>query len=314
MSQWCFGFLCVLATYSCALGCQPQGTSVVTDVLPRGTVARIGNEAISITELRTTAAAQHSEVVSALASLVDDARLASAARRAGLDRRSDVVQATRSLQARSATVWLWRGAQSAATDAEIAATRSRRWREFDRPESVRVVHVVVRRPAAENTSENLSSRLRAAASPLLGTLRAAPSPEEFVTLASALKKRDDFDIVAQPLPAFARDGRVVENDGDGGMDPQFAKAAFELAKPGDTSGLVESSFGIHVIRLVERLPETHASNAEFLARAEVDILRQRGRAHYDELLRRLRTSRAVSAEPAAESLMEASVKSLLESH
>jgi len=43
------------------------------------------------------------------------------------------------------------------------------------------------------------------------------------------------------------------------MDPAFADAAFALAKPGDVSEPVLSSFGWHVIKLEERKPAVQRS-------------------------------------------------------
>jgi len=40
----------------------------------------------------------------------------------------------------------------------------------------------------------------------------------------------------------------------GRMDPEFDKAAFVLAKPGDVSDVVRTEFGLHIIRLEERKP------------------------------------------------------------
>ncbi|WP_318462783.1 peptidylprolyl isomerase [Photobacterium leiognathi] len=47
----------------------------------------------------------------------------------------------------------------------------------------------------------------------------------------------------------AKDGGKLDWFGKGVMDPAFEEAAFSLAKPGDMSGLVKSSFGYHIILL-----------------------------------------------------------------
>ncbi|WP_163922268.1 peptidylprolyl isomerase [Photobacterium sp. Alg240-V54] len=47
----------------------------------------------------------------------------------------------------------------------------------------------------------------------------------------------------------AKDGGKLEWFTKGTMDPAFEKEAFALAKPGDMSGLVKSSFGYHIILL-----------------------------------------------------------------
>ena len=43
--------------------------------------------------------------------------------------------------------------------------------------------------------------------------------------------------------------------GPGNMVPQFEAAAFALKRPGDMTGVVESSFGFHIIRLEDTRPE-----------------------------------------------------------
>ena len=39
----------------------------------------------------------------------------------------------------------------------------------------------------------------------------------------------------------------------GSFVPEFDAAAFALKKPGDLSGIVETQFGLHIIRLEERV-------------------------------------------------------------
>jgi len=90
--------------------------------------------------------------------------------------------------------------------------------------------------------------------------------EEGRRLAEAARARvlagADFNAVAKEV---SEDPSAAGNSGKLGfftraeMDPAFADAAFALAKPGDVSEPVLSSFGWHVIKLEERKPAVQRS-------------------------------------------------------
>lgn len=75
-------------------------------------------------------------------------------------------------------------------------------------------------------------------------------------LLARLKKGEDFAGLAKQFsqdPGSAARGGELEVFKRGQMVPAFDAAAFAL-KPGELSGVVESPFGFHIIRLEERLP------------------------------------------------------------
>lgn len=58
------------------------------------------------------------------------------------------------------------------------------------------------------------------------------------------------------------DGSTASKGGDLGrfytkdeLVPNFARAAFDLKKPGDISGVIRSRYGYHIIKLIRRRPK-----------------------------------------------------------
>jgi len=65
---------------------------------------------------------------------------------------------------------------------------------------------------------------------------------------------------------------------DGWVEKPFSEASFELKQPGDTSGVVTTSFGYHVIYLVRFIPAEHVTLAEATPKLRQDL--------FPELLKR----------------------------
>ena len=84
-------------------------------------------------------------------------------------------------------------------------------------------------------------------------------------LYSRLKKGENWDkLVAQ----FSEDAGSAANGGElppfgtGRMIPSFEEVAFRLQKPGDIAGPVQTPYGWHVIKLLERLPVAKFADLE----------------------------------------------------
>ena len=103
---------------------------------------------------------------------------------------------------------------------------------FNTPEQVHARHILVAgvTPESRAQAEQTLKELKA------GADFAALAQERSADTGSAAKGGD--------LGLFAR-GRMV---------PEFDEAAFALKKPGDLSGVVESKFGFHIIKLDARKP------------------------------------------------------------
>jgi len=108
--------------------------------------------------------------------------------------------------------------------------------QFVQPETLRTSHILVRLP--EQADEAAKKEMRAKAEALLRQVKAGA---DFAKVA----KESSQD------PGSAQNGGELPPFSKGQMIPPFEEAAFAL-KPGQTSDVVETSFGFHIIRLHER--------------------------------------------------------------
>jgi peptidyl-prolyl cis-trans isomerase C len=107
--------------------------------------------------------------------------------------------------------------------------------KFAVPEQIRASHILI---------DARSCDAEAKAAQLLQQARAPGA--DF----AALAREHSHD------PGSARRGGDLGFFERGRMAPEFEKAAFALAKPGDISDVVRTQFGFHIIRLEERRPAT----------------------------------------------------------
>ncbi len=244
------GLWLALAVAACGAPARPAGEADRDALVPVAApedevVALVDRRPIHASAVRTQMRAAGVDARAALAALVDAEVLAGAALGRGLHLDREV-----RAEARAAAVrrLLHAAFEPQAPPAQIPDADFRRLYElnklhFDHDEAVDVWHVLA--PAKIGDGPGARARARARIAALLPRAAAAPTAEAFAALAA---EPGDPPLKVEHLPPFPRRG-VVED--------AFADAAFALQRPGATSGIVETSYGFHVIRFVERLPARH---------------------------------------------------------
>lgn len=141
--------------------------------------------------------------------------------------------------------------------------------QFRHPDEVRPSHILFRTPPDRDRKE---VRRRAEA-----TLERLRRGEDFARVASELSEDPDS----------------IQNNGDLGfirrdeMPKKFTDAAFKL-KVGEISGVVETDFGFHIIKLLERRAAGVTPLAEVRPRIEAILKEQEGARKSQEYLQQLR--------------------------
>lgn len=126
------------------------------------------------------------------------------------------------------------GPKVTVTDAEVNDFYTKNPDKFQEPEAVHVAHILIRFP--ENADAAAKAKAKAEAESVL----------------AQLKKGADFAAMAKQ---HSQDQGSAVNGGDLGFVPRgqtvpaFEQAAFAL-KPGQLSGIVESPFGYHIIKMI----------------------------------------------------------------
>jgi peptidyl-prolyl cis-trans isomerase C len=128
------------------------------------------------------------------------------------------------------------GSKLTVTPAQIDDFYKKNPAQFQQPERVRASHILIGFP--QNADEAAKTAARAKAAEVLKEVKAG---KDF----AALAKQYSSD------PGSAQNGGDLGFFQQGQMVPPFDKAAFSM-KPGETSDLVETTFGVHIIRVVDR--------------------------------------------------------------
>lgn len=264
-------------------------------------VARVGRQTLGINQVVSVAKAQGVEPAEALDRLIEDALFAQAA----MDKHLDDGLGTQSRMRAARVRWAERQflyaaqAKGPPSPADIAEAKRVNWRAYDRPDAVRVVHALVKPTGARDA--NYGRVAREQAEKLRPVLLGAANEAEFLKLAKTVP--GPYEVEAQAIPPIADDGYTTEGEG-GIMDLAFTKAAFAIARPNDTSPVIESPFGFHIIRLVERIPPKRLSDAEISQAIALEVVAARAAQIRNGLLGALRKKRPVEVSAGAEALMQ----------
>lgn len=201
--------------------------------------------------------------------LIEHKALVAEAKRLGLDRDPEIVQAhelmlvQRLLRDRQAS----QNAAPAPTDAELQARYEAEKSQSARPELVRVGHLFLKAqaPADRALRQGEARELRAQAAALPADMAA---DQAFAELAR--KRSDEAGTAAAGGDLTFRSHDWLEAM----YSKEVADAAFALTSPGQVSEVVESSRGLHVLRFIARAPARVPSFEEFRASLSVQWTRE----------------------------------------
>jgi peptidyl-prolyl cis-trans isomerase D len=162
-------------------------------------------------------------------------------------------------------------ARVSVTDREIEAYYQGHRDEFKQEEEACASHILIKVKQGEAKEGHADEEAKKIAQEVLDQARAG---KDFAELAK--KSSED--------PGSAAQGGSLGCFGRGRMVPEFDNAAFSLVA-GETSDLVKSQFGYHIIRVTERKEETVAPLAQVKERIRQTMLADGARTLAEEKMR-----------------------------
>jgi peptidyl-prolyl cis-trans isomerase C len=242
-----------LVVAACQRGPTAAGPSWVVPLsAPAGAddavVATVDGRPIRASEVALQARAAAQDPRTALASLVDAEVLAGEAARRGLADDRDVREAIRAtaVQRLLADSFEKEVTPEKIPAPAVAHVYEQNRRRLNHEQMIDVWHILV--PVDKSFTPGERQAARAAAEELARRARGVGSAEAFKALVSTVKA---------PRPAKAES---VVTERDGWTVKEFSYPAFEhLKKAGDTSPVIETSYGFHVLYLNGYHPPEHVS-------------------------------------------------------
>ncbi|MGA2966234.1 MAG: peptidyl-prolyl cis-trans isomerase [Terriglobales bacterium] len=136
--------------------------------------------------------------------------------------------------------------------------------EYRVPEQVKVSHILIKTPLPDPGAKEDEKAVADARTKAEGVLKEVKAGGDFAKLAE--KYSDD--------PGSAKSGGELGWIGRGRTVPEFEKAAFSLGK-GQTSDLVKSSYGFHIIRVEDKQDAHLKMFAEVKSEIEAKVKQQK---------------------------------------
>jgi peptidyl-prolyl cis-trans isomerase D len=155
-------------------------------------------------------------------------------------------------------------AATTVTDQDLQAYYDQHREEYRVPEQVKVSHILIKTPLPAPGAKEDQKAIADARTKAEGVLKELKAGGDFAKLAE--KYSDD--------PGSAKSGGDLGWIGRGRTVPEFEKAAFSLGK-GQTSDLVKSSYGFHIIHVEDKQDAHLKTLAEVKSEIEEKVKRQK---------------------------------------
>ncbi|HMK49183.1 MAG TPA: peptidylprolyl isomerase [Thermodesulfovibrionales bacterium] len=155
--------------------------------------------------------------------------------------------------------------------------------EFGMPETVRARHILIR--TEQNASEEDKKKAKQKAEDVLRRLHAG---EDFAKVASEVSEDPSTKAAGGDLGFFPR----------GSMVKSFEDAAFSL-KPGEISGIVESPYGYHIIKVEEKKAPYTQPYDEVSGKIQQKLTQEKARTRINEFMEKATKDAGVEVFPSA---------------
>jgi peptidyl-prolyl cis-trans isomerase D len=166
--------------------------------------------------------------------------------------------------------------QTTVPESEIEAFYKENQAQYSTPEQVRASHILLKTEGKDEAA------VRAQAEEVLKRVKAG---EDFAALAKQYSEDESNNANGGDLDYFGR----------GSMVPEFEQAAFAM-KTGDISDLVKTSFGFHIIKVVDRRDATTRPLADVRAQIEDQLKGQKAQQQAEQTAKTVETQMKSAAD------------------